>query len=185
MRVCVAFLIALFIASSGLAQESDKSHTEFDKLAHRCVDAQDLIDSQRKLLGDRFEAELLKYLGSDVDKHYWVSCSLTGCAIPTADRSLESLSLLIRQQALSLLAGKNDEHSAYMKVSLHIVAAVQSERLGFHNLAVEHKSETERLVSRNPDLKGGFPAMSKEEWQIYDSLATAVRAKPRKPRRKT
>ncbi len=182
MRLSLLLLIVLFTASLPLAQEADKSVAEFDKLAHRCADAPDVIEAQRKRLGDRFEAELLKYLGSDVDKHYWVSCSLSGCATPTSDRYLESLSLLIREQALSLLANKDDEHSLYTAVSLHVVAAVQSERLGFHQLAVAHKTETARLVSEQPLLKGGYPAMSKEEWLVYDSLATAVPKKPRRSR---
>lgn len=78
MRLSLLLLIVLFNSSSALAQESAKPVSEFDKLAYHCADVPDVIEAQRKRLGDRFEAELLKYLGSDVDKHYWVSCSLTG-----------------------------------------------------------------------------------------------------------
>jgi hypothetical protein len=35
-----------------------------------------VFDSERRQLGDRFEAELLKWLGQDPERHYWISAFL-------------------------------------------------------------------------------------------------------------
>lgn len=170
MRICTLLLIGIFFACSVFAQESDKPGSGFERLARICDDAASIIDSERMRLGAAFEKELLSYLGDDVEKHDRISCHITRCCTKRNDGSLELLSLMIRQQALSLLRNKKDDHSLYTTVSLHIAAAVQSEELGFHALAIAHKSEADGLVSKRPILKGGFPAMSKEEWELFDSL---------------
>jgi hypothetical protein len=180
----------LVIGCSVRAQAPDKAAASaFDKLGRHCDDAANVIERERKRLGTRFEAELLAYLGNDIDKHYWIACCLSGCS-QTQDRALESLSLLIRLQALSLLRDKKDEHDLYTVVALQVLSAVQSEHLGFHGLAITHKSQAEALVSANPILKGGYPALSKDDWKLYDSLPTPpvvaarVRARASKRHRK-
>jgi hypothetical protein len=160
----------LLCASSALAQETGAVSPGFDKAVHSCSQAESVIAVERKRLGSQFEKGLLAYLGEDVDKHYWMACALSGCCRETNDRSLESLSLLVMHQGLSLLRNKTDEDSLYPTVSFRILAAIQSELLGFHPLAIAHKSEAESLMRAKPILKGGFPAMSKREYEVYDSL---------------
>jgi hypothetical protein len=180
MKVCLLLLMILVVSSTALAQDSDKiAAADIDKVLHHCSDLEPVIDRERNRLGTRFEAELLAYLGSDVDKHYWVACAVSGCAKQN-DRALESMALLIQLQALSLLEGKKDDHSLYTVVALHVLTAVQSQYLGFLNLAIKHKSQAQSLVSRRPILKGGFPAMSEEAWKIYDSLPTQPVISPKR-----
>jgi hypothetical protein len=170
MKVYLSVFIILVIACSISAQEADKiAAAAIDKRLHHCEDLGTVIESERKRLGVRFETELLTYLGTDVDKHYWIACAVSGCS-KQDDRALESLSLLIKLQALSLLEGKKDDDSLYAAVALHVISAVQSQHLGFQSMAITQKSQAESLVSRRPILKGGFPAMSKDDWTIYDSL---------------
>ena len=172
MKVCLLLLMILGVNGTVRAQEPDKiAAAEIDKVLHHCSDLEPVIDRERNRLGPRFEAELLAYLGNDVDKHYWVACAISGCAKENG-RALESTALLIQLQALSLLEGKKDDHSLYTVVALHVLTAVQSQHLGFLNLAIKHKKQAQSLVSRRPILKGGFPALSEEEWKIYDSLPT-------------
>lgn len=172
MRVCLLTLTILVIGCSVHAQAPDRAAASaFDKLGRHCDDAANVIDSERKRLGARFEAELLAYLGNDIDKHYWIACCLSSC-YQTQDRALESLSLLIRLQALSLLRYKKDQHNLYTVVALHVLSAVQSEHLGFHGLALTHKSQAESLVSAKPILKGAYPTLSNDDWKLYDSLPT-------------
>jgi len=172
MKVCLLLLMIVVVGGTVRAQEADKiAAAEIDKVLHHWSDLEPVIDRERNRLGTRFEAELLAYLGNDVDKHYWVACGVSGCA-KQKDRALESMALLIQLQALSLLEGKKDDHSLYTVVALHVLTAVQSQHLRFLNLAITHKRQAESLVSRRPILKGGFPAMSEEEWRIYDSLPT-------------
>lgn len=171
MRMCKLLLIGLFFASSVLGQESkEPTLSGFETLVRRCEDAESVVDSERKRLGAKFEKDLLTYLGDDAEKHFKVACNLSNCCRKENDNSLELLSLLIRQQALSLLHKKTDQHSLYQKVTLHMLAAVQSEQLGFHTLAIAHKSEAEWLVSWRPILRGGFPALTEEGWKLYESL---------------
>jgi hypothetical protein len=170
MRISEPLLIGLFCASAVLGQESPKPPAGFERLVQSCDDAQSVIDSERLRLGANFEKELLKYLGDDVEKHYRAAGHVSSCCRKQDDKSLDLLSLTIMQQALSLLSDKKDDHSLYTIVALRILSAVQSEQLGFHILAVAHKSEAEKLVTQRPILRGGFPAMEKEEWELYDSL---------------
>ncbi|HKR58957.1 MAG TPA: hypothetical protein VJS64_04430 [Pyrinomonadaceae bacterium] len=170
MRIGKPLLIVLLFACPVIAQESDKPASGFERLARSCDDAASVIDSERIRLGATFEKELVRYLADDVEKHYQIACHITSCCTKRKDTSLELLSLMIKQQALSLLRDKKDDHNLYTTVALHISSAVQSEQLGFHSLAIAHKSEAEWLVSKRPILKGGFPAMEKEEWELYDSL---------------
>ena len=172
MKVCLLLLMILVVTGTGLAQDSDKiAAADIDKVLHHCSDLEPVIDRERNRLGTRFETELLAYLGNDVDKHYWVACAVSGCAKQN-DRALESMALLIQLQALSLLEGKKEDKSLYTVVALHVLTAVQSHHLGFRNLAITHKRQAQSLVSRRPILKGGFPAMSEDDWKIYDSLPT-------------
>lgn len=186
MRIFGPLLICLFCASAVLAQESPEPAAGFERLVRSCDDAQTVIDAERRRLGANFEKELLKYLGNDVEKHYRVAGHVSSCCRKQDDKSLDLLSLTIMQQALSLLSDKKDEHSLYTTVTLRILSAVQSEQLGFHVLAVAHKSEAEKLVTQRPILRGGFPAMEKEEWEIYDSLPKrpVVSKTPAKRRRR-
>jgi len=185
MRLGLPLLI-LRAAHSSFAQQSNPPlSSRFEKLGHSCGDDDDIIGAERIRLGDQFEKQLLTYLGEDVEKHYWMACSLSSCCRQKPDRSLESLSLLIREQALLLLRRKTDEGSLYQTVALHVLAAVQSEQLGLHSLAIAHKSEAEWLMSERPILRGGWPAMSKADNQIFDSLPRQPLLSKRKAKKKT
>jgi len=69
----------------------------------------ELFNIGRKRLGDRFEPELMKYLGQDLEKHYWISSFLEAPTYLQGAPPLPHLSLLIKQQALALLEGKEDD----------------------------------------------------------------------------
>src|SRR5262245_33294388 len=112
----------------------------------------ELFNIGRKRLGDRFEPELMKYLGQDVEKHYWISSFLESRDYLQGASPLPHLSLLIKQQALALLEGKDDQESLSKIVSFSVTAAVLSEQLGLRELAMSHKVKAERLIQRNPIL---------------------------------
>jgi TonB family protein len=134
----------------------------------------------RKRLGGRFELELMKYLGQDLEKHYWISSFLEAPSYLQGATPLPHLSLLIKQQALALLEGKEDEKSLSKIVSLSVTAAVLSEQLGLRELAASHKVRAERLIQKKPDLMGSFPAMNGEEHKIYESLPPQYEARGKK-----
>jgi TonB family protein len=130
----------------------------------------ELFNLERRRLGDHFEPALMKYLGQDVKKHYWISAFLEAPTYLQGATPLPHLSLLIKQQALAFLDRKQDDESLSNIVRLSVTAAVLSEQLGLHELAVSHKARTEQLLQKQPELAASVPAMVDEERKLYDSL---------------
>ena len=129
-----------------------------------------IFDVERNRLGSRFEGELLKWIGNDVERHYWVSLFLENNGYLHGNKRLPELSLLIKQQGLSLLTGLKDEKSYGYVVGLSISAAILSDELGLGPLAGSYKLEAEALVRRYPSLAAHIPAMSDAERYRYDQI---------------
>ncbi|HET9524533.1 MAG TPA: TonB family protein [Pyrinomonadaceae bacterium] len=136
-----------------------------------------IFDDERKRLGPQFETELLKWLGNDPTKHYWVSAFIECESYLHGNKRLPELSLLIKEQGLLLVRDKKDNESLGYVVGLSVTAAVLSDELGLASLAISHKSEAERLLLRDPLLGGHVPAMSETEWQRYDAIKSPVNRK--------
>lgn len=133
-----------------------------------------LFAGERSRLGDQFEAELFKWLGKDVEKHYWVPLFLEDKDYLHGHRRLPHLALLVMEQGLSLAREKTDEESQGAVVSLSVTAASLSLELGLTALAISHKSEAEALLKSNPDLSAFVPAMYEADRERYDKLPTRV-----------
>ncbi|HWS98683.1 MAG TPA: energy transducer TonB [Pyrinomonadaceae bacterium] len=129
-----------------------------------------LFNAERVRLGKEFEAELLKYLGTDVEKHYWVALLLTDTEYLRGNEPLPELSLLVADKALSLLGGKEDEEGLGHTVAVSVNAAVVSEKIERHPAAVAYKRKAETLLSKDPDLGAFFPALGQEERRLYDTI---------------
>jgi TonB family protein len=130
----------------------------------------DKFNAERIRLEGNFEAELFKYLGTDIEKHYWIAWFLVEPDYLHGNKPMPYVALLIQQQALSLLRGKTDEESLGNMVQLSVSAAVLSKELGLASLAATYKQEAERLSSKNADLKAWYPAMSEYKHCLYDSI---------------
>jgi hypothetical protein len=128
------------------------------------------FNAERKLLGDRFEIELLKYVGTNVERHYWTSAFLEDKGYLQGNKPLPHLSLLLKQQGLALLDGKRDQDSLMNVVMLSVTAAVLAEQLHLHALAVSYKSTAQSLIESDADFGGAFPAMYPDERRLYDSI---------------
>jgi hypothetical protein len=131
------------------------------------------LNAERKRLGNRFETELLKYVSTDIERHYWTSVFLSDKGYLHGQAPLPHLSLLLKQQALALLDGKRDQDSLMNVVALSVTAAVLAEQLHLHALAVSYKTTAQSLIDRDPDFGGGFPALSADERKIYDAIAVS------------
>ena len=136
-----------------------------------------VFNAERKRLGDRFESELMKWLGRDVERHYWMSFFLESESYLHGSKPLPHLSLLIKQQGLVLVQGKEDQDSRGYAVGLSITAALLSHQLGFPALASNYKTQAETLLVRDPDLSAYVPAVTEEEQRQYDSIESSVRRK--------
>ena len=134
-----------------------------------------VFDAERKRLGDRFENELLKWLGTDPEKHYWISSFLNAESYLHGSKPLPHLSLLIKQQGLALVQSKDDEDSRGYVVRLGITAAILSDELGFHMLASSYKDQAERLLQSHPELSVFVPGVSTADRRRYDEIKSAFR----------
>jgi TonB family protein len=133
-----------------------------------------VFDAERKRLGDRFESELLKWLGNDPERHYWISAFLEYEGYLHGSKRLPHLSLLIKQQGLALVHGKDDERSRGYVVGLSITAAILSDELGFAALASAYKNDAESLLLRQPELSVFVPGASEAERRRYEGIKSAV-----------
>src|SRR6266850_2634482 len=66
-----------------------------------------VFDAERKRLGDQFDRELLRWLGNDPERHYWISLFLEDEGYLHGSKRLPQLSLLVKQQGLALVQGKD------------------------------------------------------------------------------
>lgn len=173
----VTFLLALLTVPV-LAQDDKPPFYLLDKQvkdqrggwAGSKQDLSAVFNAERIRLGDKFEAELLKYLGNDVEKHYWISFFLESLSYLHSNKPLPHLSLLIKQQALSLLRGKTDQESLGDALKLSVTAAVLSEDLGLHALAETYKKDAEKILASDSDFRAWFPGMSEYDRCLYDSI---------------
>jgi TonB family protein len=136
-----------------------------------------VFDAERKRLGDRFESELLKWLGNDPERHYWISAFLEDEGYLHGNKRLPYLSILIKQQGLALVQGKDDEESRGYVVGLSITAAILSDELGFATLASSYKNEAEGLLLRQADLGAFIPAVSEAERRRYEGIKSGLSRK--------
>src|SRR5262245_2025430 len=170
LAVCAAIAVSGQRGAPAPFAEMDKHVRSQGGWAFNTESLAKLFNIERKRLGDQFEQELMKYLGQDLEKHYWISTYLEADYYLKGATPLPQLSLLIKHQSLALLEGKEDFASLLNVMRFSVSAAVLSERLGFYQLAVSHKMRAERLALKNPDLKTSIPAITEEEHQLYEAL---------------
>ena len=126
---------------------------------------------ERRELFDTFEAELWKYLGNDVEKHYWIGAFLNSKSYLHGDKPLPVLAFNIWQNGIKLTENKEDEESIKRRYGLMILAAVLAEQLGKKDIAVTYKNEVESLRNNQSQIvAANFPAMSEYEICIFNNI---------------
>jgi TonB family protein len=136
-----------------------------------------VFSAERSRLGSRFESELLKWLGTDPERHYWISSFLEYEGYLHGSKRLPHLSLLVKQQGLALVHAKDDEEARGYEVGLNITAAILSDELGFSTLASSYKNEAEGLLLREPERNAFVPAVSQAERRRYENIKSRVSRK--------
>ena len=139
-----------------------------------------VFDDERRRLGAQFESELLKWLGNDPARHYWVSIFIETESYLHGNTRLPQLSLLIKEQGLELVRDNSDDESLGYIVGLSVTAATLSAELGLESLSISHKSVAQAMLQVNPLLGGNVPAMSETEWKRYDAINAP--AAPKNPK---
>lgn len=181
-RFSICLAVFLITVSAVLGQTPSQPFSSLDRAvkAQRAGWAGDkselseIFAAERRQLGDRFEAELFKWLGNNVERHYWVSLFLNSESYLHGNKRLPQLSLLVMEQGLCLVRDKDDEESQGSVVSLNINAATLSAELGLLSLAISHKNEAEALLQRNSDLRAHVPAMYEAERRRYENIPSTV-----------
>lgn len=185
MNKCFAYIIAIVLVSGVVlhAQQPDEAPfaaftKEVNGTSHRWAGEKHSLskkfDDERRRLGDRFEIELLKWLGDDPERHYWVSLFIESDSYLHGNKRLPELSLLIKQQGLSLVQGKSDDQSQGYVIGLSITAAILSDELGLRSLASHYKLTAERLLLSDPSLGGHIPAVSEADRRRYDDIKSVI-----------
>ena len=182
-RMMCALLASIFLLAGCAAtcpQPTKNEKPAFSELIER-VEAQRawyinntelaaLFQSERKRLGERFEAEVIKFIGDDPERHYWISLYLCDECYLHDQKAMPYLALAIKQQGIALSGGRKDIESMADTYSLSVNAAVLAKKLGLDALAREHKKRAVDLLSKEPVLEGASPAMLKKDLQLYKSI---------------
>ncbi len=175
----VGFILLFLLTSVVFGQESrNKPFAKLDEQVKKTQGGWNgskqplaaIFNAERNKLGTKFDSELLKYLGTNVEKHYWISSFLEAPSYLQGNTALPHLSLLIKQQGLSLCVDKKDDESKHFTVGLSVTAAVLSAQLGLAELAKYHKAVAEKMMKEDEILKASFPAMDEAENNLYDKI---------------
>jgi hypothetical protein len=176
-----AYLFAAFLLAAVVLQAQQSQEAPFAGVEKAVKEEQGgwagnkerlskVFADERKRLGKQFESELMKWLGTDPDKHYWASAFLDWEVYLYGNKRLPELSLLIKQQGLELVSDKDSDEIRGFVIGMSITAAILSDELGLRTLASSYKSEAERLLRLNPELAAYIPAVSDAERRRYDEI---------------
>ncbi len=129
-----------------------------------------LFDQERRRLGKNFQRELLRFIGTDLDKHAAAATFLLVGKPPHGTRPLPYFALLIDHQMLVLLRRKGDQDSRATRVGMSAHTAIRCAQLGLGVLATHHKETAERLVAAEPILAGAWPSMTRRQRELYEAI---------------
>ena len=181
----ITYLIAAVLLSAVVVHAQDTDHTPFIFLDNELVtqnprwsgdktSLSKIFDSERRRLGTRFESALLKWLGDDDEKHYWISLFIDWESYLHGNKRLPELSLLIKQQGLTLVKPHQGEDAKRLIIGLSITAAILSDELGLDALARFYKYQAEDLLRIDPSLSKHVPAVSEAERRRYDEITIGI-----------
>jgi len=129
-----------------------------------------VFNQERIGLGENFETELWKYLGNDVEKHYWIGTFLKSESYLHGNKPLPELALKIWQNALVLIGEKTDEKSLGDKFKISVLSAILSTKIGKSDLALNFKKNAEQITNSGFNTKIYSPALSVYERCLYQNI---------------
>jgi hypothetical protein len=136
-----------------------------------------VFNKERDRLGKSFGPELMKFIGANVESHYWVSAFITEDVYLQNHAPLKELGLLLLEQGL-ILCGASEEY-AVNAVSFHVLAAILAQKMNLNPLAVYHKDQANSIIKDKPILAGGWPALDDADRDIFDSIPYKYVEKPK------
>jgi hypothetical protein len=120
-------------------------------------------------LGEKFKTELWKYIGDDIEKHYWLNSFVESDSYLHGNKSLPELAFEIRRKGLDLL-DKKDDRSLERKVTLNRKQAIYYHNFGKRDLAIKSKNIAETILKENDELSAYIAGSTRLNKCIYSNL---------------
>lgn len=131
------------------------------------------FNEDRKTLADNFESELWKYLGNDIDRHYYFGLFLVTPKYLYGNTPQPELALKIWQRGIELTKKKSSLNDAARRTSLLIVSAVLAEKIGKSDDAKKFKAEADAYIAAKPEAGNYDLKLTAHEICIYRSIGNA------------
>lgn len=174
MTTTLKFLcVVLAFSMTAISQEAARPFQAVDAaLANKLhwSEASVPFQAERTRLGDNFETELWKFLGTDADKHDSIAAFLVYPGYLHGNPPMPYLALQIQNKALLLLHARTDMNSRAESVSINVNAAGLSAELELREQAENHKRNAERLAARDFFLQTAYPARTEYEICVYEAI---------------
>lgn len=175
-RVFLSFFIVLVLAVVGLTQ--DRPFEKFEKaikeeragFAGNKGNLSKVFNDERLGLGERFEAELWTYLGTDPEKHYWIASFLTSKSYLHGSKPLYPLADTIWTKALELIGKRNDKHSLGRKVSINRELALSARIADRRSDAGNFRDSAEKILAQNNDIGAYVAGRTEYDICIYNNI---------------
>jgi hypothetical protein len=129
-----------------------------------------IFNDERNRLGDNFETELWKYIGDDIEKHYWLNSFVESDSYLHGNKSLPELAFRIRHKGLELLDKKDDAKSLGRKVTLNRKQAIYYHNIGNRDSAIKTKVTAETILKENNEISAYVAGMTRLNKCIYSNL---------------
>jgi TonB family protein len=129
-----------------------------------------VFNQERIRLGENFETELLKYLGNDVEKHYWIGTFLESESYLHGSKPLPDLALKVWQNAHALIGEKTDEKSLGVKFKISVLSSILAMKVEKYDLAVSFKKDAEQITNSGFNTGIYFPGLSVYERCLYQNV---------------
>jgi hypothetical protein len=134
------------------------------------VEVVKLFNEERVRLGKNFEKELWKYLGKDVEKHYWISSFIVWEGYLQGNPPLPELSFKIKKRGVKLIGKTEDEVKIGEKITFLRDLAVASYRAGKIKRALKYKRRAAPLYTKFDDIGAYIGATTEFENCLFDHL---------------
>lgn len=129
-----------------------------------------VFNNERIRLGEKFEMELWKYIGDDVERYYWISFFLDWKGYLHGNEPLPELAFKIRKRGVELLANTEDKTDLGRKITFLRELAVASYLSGNRNSAIEYKTRTIPIYEKYDEIGAYVGATSEFAQCIFNNL---------------
>lgn len=173
INICfiICFAVIFSFAQTKLFEDFDKAvKTEKSGFSGNKENLSKVFNQERIRLGENFETELWKYLGNDIEKHYWLNFFVESDSYLHGNKPLPELAFRIRQKALDSLDKKDDKKSLGRKVTLNRKQVIYYHNVGKRDLAIKSKTLAETILKENDEISAYVAGFTRLDKCIYSNL---------------